>query len=138
MPASRFGFRHIDAHPLSQQTPPQACLATGAGTVTERELAGASCRTAALVDGRRSVYVAARVLTQLGILAMAIMSASPVLSPLVLRLGSGNSAYWVQIPALMLLSCLTVASYVLTGLLHHPQPAGNSSTTALRATKNAP
>jgi hypothetical protein len=40
-----------------------------------------------------------------------------VLSPLAIQVGAGTGAYRLQIPALMLLSCLALASFALTSRL---------------------
>lgn len=99
---------------MTQTSLEQTCQATSAGTLAEPRRNWALRQT---LPGAKAAYAVSRILTQVSILAMAAMSTSPVLGSQVAQLGPGPGTYWLQVPTLLLLGCLTLASFALTSRL---------------------
>lgn len=76
-----------------------------------------SDRAIARKRAKKRTYVVARILTQAGILGMALIASAPVLTPLITRIsqGLGASPLWMQ--DLTLLSGLTMAGFAATNFL---------------------
>lgn len=102
---------------MKQTSLEQPQLITSLERLAELDRNWKNAQNCARTAWTRGAHVTARTLTQLSILAMAALSVSPVLSPLAIQLGPGPGAYRLQISALMLLSALALASFVLTGRL---------------------
>jgi len=156
MPVPRFHRRAVIARPLPENPSlapagERPHLATDAGTLMEQDRSSGlspvpvdyaeAASPARNCDAKqaktrptwkRGAYLVARGLTQVGILATAAMSASPVLTPVVVHLGPPTGIYRLPISAVSMLLCITVGSFALTNLLRDrwqtaaalPQSAG--------------